>query len=389
VLIEPAPVDLLVVLLGCAALVLGRMSFRRVHEIPLICLLVFIVANLFSALNATDGQRALFYVSVTIYLAISMMLFIGVINRYREHAVEAIMHGYAFAALFSTLLAVPSFFELIPFQETLLLSGRAKGLFKDPNVMGPFLVPVCLYALAKIESQLATLAKWRWIAVFTVATTGVLFSFSRACWLNFLCAVLAYAGLGFLSEPSLQERMKWIKRTVLVACLGVAVVGVAMMTETVSGMMRMRMGDSRGLQDYDRIRFETQRIALETARQNVAGLGPGQSEDAFHYATHSSYIRVLVENGVLGFVSFCALALLSLFNALRGVWQQESPYWRSYSRVTAACLLGLLLNSFVIDTFHWRHTWLLLSFAWTSYQPLAAAARQQVSLEQLSPSRSY
>jgi hypothetical protein len=383
---EPAPFDVALAGMSCAALVFGRVSFQKQHEVPLAFIVLFIIANLVSVANASDVTRAIWYAAVTIYLAASMFLFMGVIGRYREVAFEALMKGYVFAGLLSTSLALSAYFGLIPFQDTMLLYGRPKGMFKDPNVFGPYLIPMCLYALVKVETHVSSLARGGYLGVFVLGTAGVFFSFSRACWLSYLVAVATYAGLRIVSEPSSQRRLKWIVRAAAVASIAVVLLGVSLLNDRVSKMLTLRMGKS-GLQQYDRLRFETQRVALLVARENVIGLGPGQSENEFLYATHSSYIRLLVENGVLGFASFYILIVLSAVRAVRGAWKFETQLWRIYACVAAGSIISLVLNSTVIDTVHWRHSWLFLGLAWTSfYAPTLSRVPQSLSARpRLSP----
>jgi hypothetical protein len=41
-----------------------------------------------------------------------------------------------------------------------------------------------------------------------------------------------------------------------------------------------------------------------------------------------------------------------------------TPVQRSIFALVAAALCGTMLNSFTIDTIHWRHFWLLLALGW-------------------------
>ena len=59
------------------------------------------------------------------------------------------------------------------------------------------------------------------------------------------------------------------------------------------------------LQSYDTDRFGTQLYAFRVALDTPLGIGPGQwFRSHYHHATHNLYIRVLVENGWLGALSF-------------------------------------------------------------------------------------
>jgi O-antigen ligase len=89
-------------------------------------------------------------------------------------------------------------------------------------------------------------------------------------------------------------------------------------------------------------------------------------------SAHSTYVRALAEEGVLGFVALVALLygtlLLALRNAVRG-WDTHGL--GSTALLAAWC--GILANSVFVDTLHWRHLWLVAGLIW------AAGMRRQTS----------
>ena len=51
----------------------------------------------------------------------------------------------------AAVAGIVGYFDLLPgARELMTRYGRATGLFKDPNVFGPFLVPALLYALSRL-----------------------------------------------------------------------------------------------------------------------------------------------------------------------------------------------------------------------------------------------
>jgi O-antigen ligase len=132
----------------------------------------------------------------------------------------------------------------------------------------------------------------------------------------------------------------------------------------VSNMMSVRVSGN-GLQSYDRVRFATHDLALTTAVERPFGIGPGQSEGLFGYATHSMYLRVLSENGFLALAGILVFVAVTAARAFRLTRYAESPAVREFNLVLFACIVGHLVNSDVIDTVHWRHIWLIYALAWT------------------------
>jgi O-antigen ligase len=118
------------------------------------------------------------------------------------------------------------------------------------------------------------------------------------------------------------------------------------------------------LQDYDADRFATHDAALELGLNNPLGVGPGQSFLLLDYATHSLYLRVFSENGVIGFLSLAAFVSLTLVRSLLLSQRSQDRFQRAMFTLIAATILGTVLNSFAIDTLHWRHFWFLLALGW-------------------------
>jgi O-antigen ligase len=367
VLIEPAPIDIGLILLLAFGLLLNQLEFRGEHALPMLLLGLVAAANLCSIPEASDTGRAIWYGSVTLYLLCSWVFFVGLISKYGLRATSVLLKTYVLAGIAAALLSGLSYFHLIPFQDVLLLYGRPKGLFKDPNVYGPYMVPVALYALAKLNAKgLRAGLKLFWCCAYVVATSGVFLSFSRACWLNYAIGMIVYLILDLLGTARRDALRKMRNLTVVVVLVGATLVAVVNIPQ-VAFMMSQRWGSS-GLQGYDEDRFETQRRALDWALEQPLGHGPGQAEVHFAVVTHSTYIRVLFENGILGFAPLALFLLLSLTRSVRLAVTARNTRWRMLFSFTAACIAGYVVNSAVIDTVHWRHVWLFLALAWTSHR---------------------
>jgi hypothetical protein len=118
------------------------------------------------------------------------------------------------------------------------------------------------------------------------------------------------------------------------------------------------------MQTYDADRFANFIPALRLGLNNPLGVGPGQSFLTLDYATHNLYLRTFSENGIIGFLTFSAFALVTLVRSLVLAQKAFNAIQRSLFALIAAALCGTLLNSFTIDTLHWRHFWLVLALGW-------------------------
>ena len=367
VFIEPAPVDAVIVLLLGGALILGKLSFREIKLASVISLAVFGAANLISMFEAYDPQRAFIYLLVTFYLISSWVFFVGLMGRYGVAFAGTMMNAYCLAGLFSALFGILGYFHLVPFYDLLLLNGRARGLYKDCNVYGPYFVPMVLIGFTRLTSS-TTSGRQTVVAagLFGFATFALLLSFSRAAWINcgIALAVFLVGQVLFLSSASERRRLLAVSGLLLTAVAFVMALIVAV--PAVNDMFAQRVTPS-GLKDYDRVRFQTQELALDTAFERPLGLGPGQVEGTFIISTHSMYLRVLSENGpiaLLAFIAFIATTVARAFSIMRSA---DNRGVRELNLIVLSCILGHLVNSLVVDTVHWRHIWFLYALPWAPY----------------------
>ena len=361
VIVEPAPVDALMLFLLAIGTVMGTVRLAAIEITPVVFLTGLALANIVSIPLAADPARAVWYFLVTFYLMTSWALCVGALDAGGMPLLQIIFRGYSIAALLSVVLALASYFQLIGFQSLLLLYGRPKGLFKDPNVFGPFLVPIAVMA---ITGCLPIGSRFWQACIAVIASLGIALSYSRACWINYAASLVLFVVLDLaLPSKSPGAHSISIGRVVVFGAFAFLAVLAIVQVPSVQSMLAVRLGQN-GMHDYDQTRFQTQRMAVQAAIDHPLGIGPGQSEETFQYATHSSYMRVLSENGLFGLCCFVGFVLSSVVQAIRKACQAQTSQWRGLFVASAACICGQLINSGVVDTVHWRHLWILLALPW-------------------------
>jgi O-antigen ligase len=354
--IEPAPSDGVFAMVMAVALVTGRFDIRRVPLTAFALVGVLLALNLISAVEAIDPAAAGRYFVITLYLAIFSIWFTGYLTSVRR--ARLVVLAYVLGAV---VVAVPSTLALfvpIPGGEALLtIDGfRAQGLFKDPNVYGPFLVPPALFVLEELLSpRLLRFGRLTKSLMFMALVLGVLFSYSRAAWVNLVVAVAV-----MLIVMALRRGGGRRAAVILAVLTFAAVASVAAIAVTGSlGFLQERAT----FQSYDVARFGAQRTGIELAERYPFGIGPGQFEVVSPVATHSTYVRVLAEQGVLGLFTALALVGFTLVLASRNAVLGRDTYG-----IGSAALLGIwvgvVINSFVVDTLHWRHLWVVAAMVW-------------------------
>lgn len=353
VFIEPSPYDLMMIIVLAIGLYCSFIAFPAYLGVPLLFLTLFLISNLLPVLFMSQNHTySMKYFMITLYLIGSWLFFVGLNYRCREKALKVIFSGYVAAALLSSIIGILAYFHWIPGHEFFMKYDRVTGLFKDPNVYGPFLVPAVVIAL---HHMVTTKRKnMLWGSAFIILNIAVLLSFSRAAWANCVISCFFYVLVPY--RESFKKKMI-VLLSILI--LIVPMIGYVITRPDVNHLFTDRFG----MKAYDEDRFGTQLKALMQVLETPIGIGPGQSELVYDYATHSLYVRVITEYGIAGFIFFAIFILLTVFRAFAKCCSRGSPL-RPYFIVFFACLIGILFNSFFIDTLHWRHFWFLLALPW-------------------------
>lgn len=361
--IEPAPYEFFMIILLFFAFYYHYSTYHLQHFWPFIFLLLFILMNLISALFIGDLSIGIHYLMITCYLIISWIGVAGICSYYGINILPFVFNGYLIAAIISVFFGVIAYIGWAPSIESIVLYGdrdRILGFFKDPNVFGPFLVPPALYSLWKLtENGVFKKKGIGFFLSFLFLTFGILLSFSRAAWGHYIISLLIYL---LTAKTSTAKRIKLI----LVLLLFIIPILIYFITSTTVGNL---FHNRLSLQSYDEHRFQNQFNALDHLINYPLGVGPGQSEVFLDFSTHSLYVRLLFENGFLGFISFFIFYLLCIGHSIKLLFLSPAKT-QGYFAIIFASLIGILFNSIFIDTMHWRHLWLLLALPFMNTKKL-------------------
>jgi O-Antigen ligase len=352
--VEPAPTDLLFAVLIALGLVTGRINFRRFPSTAGLLIGAFLTLNLVSAVDVINPGRAAAFFSITFYVAIFALWLATYVSSVRT--ARLVVRAYIAAAVASAVLSTLALLVPFPGHDLFTRIGRAEGLFKDPNVFGPFLVPAALILLEEIlVPRLLSARRTTKLIEFFVLTVGVLFSYSRAAWLNLAVGVLVVLVVIALRRGGGRHAVR---------AFGVVLVAAAAMTAVVAFTGSLNFLEQRAsIQTYDSSRFGAQSESIRWAEQYPFGIGPGQFEKYAHISVHSTYARALAEEGLPGFLLILALMLATFGWAGRNAIAGRGTYG-----IGSAALLGawsgILVNSIFVDTLHWRHLWAVAALIW-------------------------
>ncbi len=357
VAIEPAPTDIFFLVMFCVVL------FRRGIKLPLDLnpilgtgVIVFYGASVFSLLWSHDVARGAIFLSVTTYLLISWYLVIALLANYGAPMWELIQRAFLVAAVLGALIGFVSHFSTV-LQDYLAVQSsygeRARGAFKDPNVYAPFLCAALLLVINQmITRRLFSVISILMLCLFAVE---ILAAFSRGGYGNVVVALFVFFGL----QLFVIRRRGWLGRSVVLVALGSLTLAITFTIFLKVAGLSDFLVERLQMQDYDTKRFAAQMLAFDTVAKAPFGIGPGQSEEIFRLAPHSLYLRIVAENGLLAGLSFLLMLAATLWTCVRGAWRR-GPFQDLYA-CCLAILSGILVNSLVIDSLHWRHFYLFLA----------------------------
>ncbi|PLX43763.1 MAG: hypothetical protein C0605_03635 [Hyphomicrobiales bacterium] len=358
VLREPAPYDVLLIgLMGLS--VMTGLRVPRGLGLPATLLMIFFVFDLIGVLHAINPEKASVHAFVTIYLGMSSLFFACLLARDSEKMLRIIFIAYAIGAVLTALAGIAGYFGGI---EIFTENSRARGMFKDPNVFGPYLIPPALYAMMMLIDNPLRKA-WIWMGALGILIVAVLLSFSRAAWAHFLVSAAMMVGLMFLLSTDWRKRGRIVTYVTILGAVGVLGLMTLISMPSVSGLFTERFSLT---QSYDVAesggRFQGHLVALKVIFQNPLGVGPYSFAVIYGADPHNVYLQTALTAGWIGGLAYLVLVLVTLWRGLDFLFRR-TPI-QEFFIITYSTFLPLAIEGIIIDTDHWRHFYLLLGLIW-------------------------
>lgn len=387
VFFEPAGYDLLfglafVLALFCLSQA-GSFVIRNFWIGLFFCL--FLGANLVSLLVNPLGKDQWFYFGITCYLAVTVFL---VFFLFQEEDIRRIFWISTAGIVLTSIIGLLTYFFGGPLHTVMCGRFRLIAFFKDPNVYAGFIVPHLFFLLNELRSGRG---KKLVVVLFSLAVLvpGFFLSFSRGGLINLVGGGLLFLFIifckGFLKTRRERNRLFAIMIVVLVAFFlsfyfqsGFSKIfldrlhvvdnsNLSRLSTQIKGIdiwAGTHLGDGYPFVE----RFEERYMEGELGARGLApvpenhlvrwlfGIGTGRYEDVINFSAHGLFVRMLVENGIFGL----GVLLLSLFLVLRALYRKRD---HDLAVVILCSLVGIMVQSLVIDTIHWRHFYWLLGLA--------------------------
>lgn len=381
-LIEPSPSDFIFISLLIFCIkekIISKLKYSKMRVVIWLMLLYMAVASL-SMLSINDYYMGIRFYGITLYLMIySLLIYFYTDNK----NYITILRIYIIS---STLAAIISIIGYMGFFSNYLLfdAYRAKSLFKDPNVFGSFLIPAVILMLGDFKSgllfpmenkRLEKIKAFKYLNdkmlcyafLIIINIIGIIISYSRGAWVSLAVGI-------FILMLSNIKRIDFRKLTVYLSTI--ISTGLVLWYGIFSIETKDFFLERLSIKAYDSDRFSVQLIGFTKAMDHIFGYGPGQYELVLEqvigeeYSAHSLYARIVLENGIFGFLF---LALIFGFVITKLIRARKTENLQSLNLSYISILISFLINSLVIDTLHWRHLWLFygLSMSYLSdYQSI-------------------
>ena len=345
----------------------------RLVFMPLLLLLFLLnIGYSIGAVPLMDQPEIANWIATSWYMAVTVMFFAMVISEDTAARLDMLRRGLVVGAMIASLAAIAGYFNLVPGGHDLLtLYERARGTFKDPNVLGAFLILPALFVLQSVVSDRFG-KSFRSAIAFGIMSLAILLAFSRAAWGGLDPDLGLHAGADGPDQPvarrSARASSSWRwSRSLLAAAAarGAAVVRFdrarcsSSARASTRAMTRAASAGSAGTSSAPRWR--------STCRSASARCS---STATFPEDTHNSYLNAFMSGGWLSGICYPALVFVTVIMGFRHVFVRV-PWQRAYLAIFAA-FLGTVGESFIIDTDHWRHFWMMLGAMWGMYRRRAA-----------------
>src|SRR5207248_7605581 len=180
------------------------------------------------------------WIATSWYMAITVVFFAMVISEDTAARLDMLRRGLVVGALIAALAGIAGYFNLVPGGRDLLtLYDRARGTFKDPNVLGAFLILPSLFLLQSVVSDRLGKSIRSSIA-FAIMSLAILLAFSRAAWGGLVITAAFMLALMVLTSASHKQRSRIIVMALVTVILAAILVAILLSFDSIAQLFKQR-----------------------------------------------------------------------------------------------------------------------------------------------------
>lgn len=360
-IIEPSPYDF-ASLVAMPLWFLGGFSINRSFLVFAFLIIAYTMMGFLALIPYWDSADSSLYQYQSAYLVLTGLFYALFMGNETNRRVDLCLNAYIAGALIASIAGILGYSGIPGFGEGVFLhAGRASGTFKDPNVLGSFLVlPIVALAHRLIVGPTRSVILTG--AMLLVVFLGMFLSFSRGSYGATVVAFVLMLAAVFVASTD-----RKMKRRIALAALGaLAMIGVVIaVVLSVPETREFFSQRTAATQDYDEGstgRFGNQLRSIPMLLDRFMGFGPLRFRLIFDLEPHNSYVGAFANNGWIGGLLFFLLIGVTAFIGLRLMFTL-SPAQRQAQAVVPAAI-GLFLQGFQIDVDHWRFVFFMLGAVW-------------------------
>ncbi len=364
VLVEPSPYEL-VTLASVVFFFATGLRMRPVFISLLIMLFLLNIGYTICSAYLMDKQEILNWILTSWYMAITALFFAMVLSEETASRLEFLRRGLIFGALIASIAGIAGYFNLVPGgYDVFTLYSRARGTFKDPNVLGAYLILPALFLLQTVVTQ----TFWKSVRSaigLGIVSLAVLLAFSRASWGQLVLCSAFMLVLMYLTTPSQAQRTRIVTVAIAAAICASLLLVVLLSFDSISGLFQERASLSQSYDSGRFGRFGRHALGFQMALELPLGIGPLQFTKFFPEDTHNSFLNAFMSGGWIAGVTFPALVFITVIMGFKLIFVRV-PWQRTYLAIFAA-FFGTVCEAFIIDVDHWRHFWMMLGTMWAMF----------------------
>lgn len=378
VFIEPSPYELMTL----ASVIFFFATGLRMRPvfIPLLILLFLLnIGYTICSIYLMDKKEVLNWILTSWYMAITALFFAMVLSEDTAERLESLRRGLIFGALIASLAGIAGYFHLAGSggYDLFTLYSRARGTFKDPNVLGAYLILPAMFLLQSVVTQSFGKSLRSAIAL-GVVSLAVLLAFSRASWGQLVACSAFMLILMYLTTPSPAQRARIVTVAIAAAICATLLLVALLSFESISGLFKERATLHQSYDSGRFGRFGRHALGFQMALELPFGIGPLQFSNFFPEDTHNSFLNAFMSGGWVAGICFPALVFITVIMGFKLIFVRV-PWQRTYLAIFAA-FFGTVCEAFIIDVDHWRHFWMMLGIMWAMFAAAHAHAyRAQTS----------
>jgi O-antigen ligase len=357
--IEPSPYEVMFLVTVFVFLITGL----RINQLvlPLIgLLLLYNIGGVFALIPFMDEGLSVRFIAVSVYLMFTAFLFAALMSDDALRRLDVMRAGLTCAAWVAAAAAIAGYFNIAGLGPYLTLNGRASGTFKDPNVLGPYLViPVVMIIQMILIRRMGLI---RGLLLMSLPVFAIFLSFSRGAWANFVGATLVMFVLTFVTASSAAQRARVAGFAMLIGGAAVLALLIALSFEDIRDLFFER---AVLIQHYDagvQGRFGSQLRSIPMLLEMPNGMGPLRYRFTFPEDPHNTFINAFASYGWLGGVAWIGLFCATMIAGFQLVFRRAET--QGYAIALWSVLFITLLQGIQIDIDHWRHVYFLLGIVW-------------------------